>query len=52
MKPLFFLAVLVLLSGCQTDSQGNRETAWEAMKRWDDSMTETEGRLQSKSYNN
>jgi hypothetical protein len=55
MKPLLVLAVLVLavsvLTGCQTDSQGNRESAWEALKRWDESMTETEARLQSKRYN-
>lgn len=51
MKLLFTLAVLILLSGCATDSQGNRESAWEALKRWDESMNETEARIQSKRYN-
>jgi hypothetical protein len=51
-KYVVLLLALVSLSGCQTDSQGNRETAWEAMKRWEDSMTETEARLQAKNYNN
>lgn len=52
MKPFLLLAILALLAGCATDSQGNRETTWEALKRWEDSMIETESRLQSKSYNN
>jgi uncharacterized lipoprotein YajG len=50
MKPLLLLAILVLLAGCATDSQGNRETAWEAMKRWDESLNETESRIQNKNY--
>ena len=50
MKYLFLALAAVVLAGCQTDSQGNRETAWEALKRWDDSMNETESRLQSKNY--
>lgn len=51
MKLLALLAVLLAFAGCATDSQGNRETAWEALKRWDESLNRTENRLQNKSYN-
>lgn len=50
MKVLVIVFVVGLFSGCQTDSEGNRETAWEALKRWDDSMVNTENRLQDKNY--
>jgi len=50
MKPFLLLAILTLLAGCATDSQGNKESAWEAMKRWDESLTTTENRLQEKNY--
>jgi hypothetical protein len=50
-KYVYLLLALFALSGCQTDSMGNRETAWEALKRWDRSMIETENRLQDKRYN-
>lgn len=51
MRPVISILAFVLLAGCATDSQGRRETAWEALKRWDESMTQTEERLHRKSYN-
>jgi hypothetical protein len=50
-KYVHLLLVLLALSGCQTDSMGRRETVWEALKRWDQSLTDTENRLQGKTYN-
>jgi hypothetical protein len=40
------------LAGCATDSQGRKESPWEAMKRWDNSMDTTIDRLQDKKYEN
>lgn len=50
MKSIFLLLAVLLLAGCATDSQGRKESAWEAMKRWDQSMSNTENRLQDKKY--
>lgn len=51
MKPIFFLLTFLVLAGCATDSQGRKESAWEALKRWDESLNTTEERLQNKRYN-
>ncbi len=50
MKLILFLLAVLLVAGCATDSQGRKESAWEAMKRWDESMTNTENRIQDKTY--
>lgn len=50
MKLFLLLVLVVLAAGCTTDSQGRKESAWEALKRWDQSMNDTESRLQSKKY--
>ncbi len=50
MKVFLVLLVFVGVSGCTTDSQGRKESAWEALKRWDQSMVDTENRIQNKKY--
>lgn len=52
MKLFLLLLAALLVAGCATDSQGRKETAWEALKRWDESMTNTENRIQDKNYQN
>jgi hypothetical protein len=50
MKLFLLLLAVLLVAGCATDSQGRKESAWEAMKRWDESMSTTENRIQNKNY--
>lgn len=50
MKYFLLLVAALGIAGCATDSQGRKESAWEAMKRWDDSMDNTIDRLQAKNY--
>jgi len=48
----FSLLVILtaLCAGCATDPEGKRLNAWQTMQKWDDSMSETEARLQNKNY--
>ena len=50
MKLFLLLLTLAAVAGCATDSQGNKESAWEAMTRWDQSMNTSIDRIQNKTY--
>jgi len=44
------LILTALCAGCATDPKGERLNAWQTMQKWDDSMGDTEARLQNKNY--
>lgn len=50
-KWILLSLLAVILTGCATDEKGNKLNAWQTMKSWEESMENTEDRLQSKSYN-
>jgi len=40
----------ILCAGCATGPNGERLGPWQTLQSWDESMTNTEARLQNKNY--
>jgi len=50
-KWILLCVLAALLAGCATDENGNKLNMSQTLKKWEDSMQNTEDRLQSKTYN-
>ena len=52
MKILLMLFTVALFAGCAKDEYGRSLGIGQTLQRWEESMTETEARLQNKNYAN
>ena len=52
MRILLMLFIVALCAGCATDPDGRKLGFGETLQKWEDSMTNTEARLQNKNYSN
>ena len=51
MRILLMLFTAALFAGCATGPDGRKMTFWQTLQKWEDSMNNTESRLQNKRYN-